>query len=41
MGWWGMNDSTKESIVSFREMFQKIIDDADPEWFITIVVCHI
>ena len=42
MGWWGCSSESAEEAnnwsVSFKEKF---IDDADPEWTLTVVDCHI
>ena len=41
MGWWGMDTSTSDSQEKYNEMFEKYLSEADPEWTITIVDCHI
>lgn len=41
MGWWGLNDATKDSTNSFVEMFDKTLKETDPEFYLTIVDCHI
>lgn len=41
MGWFGFDDSDRESIQDFRDFFKKTIDTTNPEYFLTIVDCHI
>lgn len=41
MGWFGLSDATSDSTKSFAEMFNEIIKTANPEFYITIVDCHI
>lgn len=41
MGWWGFNDATKDSTEKFMDLFEKTIQETDPEFYLTIVDCHI
>lgn len=42
MGWWGVSHSTIDEALSWEENYKtNIIDKLDPEWYITIVDCHI
>lgn len=41
MGWWAVNDATKDSRVAFREAFHKALQDAAPTDYIVLVDCHI
>lgn len=41
MGWWGLHDGTEESFKDFSDVLEKILAECDPEWYITIVDCHI
>ena len=40
MGWWGMNDATYDSRMSFKEFLDKQLKENPDKW-ITIVDCHI
>jgi len=41
MGWWGISNTTKDSLRNYKELFSKIISGADPEDYFVIVDCHI
>ena len=41
MGWQKIDTSTPDSQEKYNEMFEKYLNEADPEWTITIVDCHI
>lgn len=41
MGWFGMDDSTKDSTDAYREKLREVLSKLDPEDYITIVDCHI
>lgn len=41
MGWFGMNDATKNSRVVFREAFHKALQDAASTDYVVLVDCHI
>lgn len=42
MGWWGISSATPEEEEKFERNYEeKFIKTADPEWFLTIVDCHI
>lgn len=41
MGWWGFNDATEDSTISYRKKANEIIDSLDGEELITIVDCHV
>ena len=41
MGWWGFNDATEDSTISYRKKANEIIESLDGEELITIVDCHI
>ncbi len=41
MGWWATHNGTAESFRNFSEAFERILSECDPEWYITIVDCHI
>ena len=41
MGWWATHNGTAESFRNFSEAFERILSKCDPEWYITVVDCHI
>lgn len=42
MGWWGMSSETPNEAKDWNEHYrERFIDAADPDWYITIVDCHI
>ena len=41
MGWWGMENSTKDSNEWYRERFREIIASLSPEDYISVIDCHI
>ena len=41
MGWWGLSDDDGEAEDKWIEGFQKMIDEADPEYYVYMVDCHI
>lgn len=41
MGWWAMDTSTEESCKDYYKKFDDFLKNADPNWAITIVDCHI
>lgn len=42
MGWWGISDATPEQQLKFEKNYvKKFIKEANPEWKLTIVDCHI
>lgn len=42
MGWWGISNATYEEEKEFVKNYEeKFIKTANPEWFLTIVDCHI
>ena len=42
MGWWGISSATPEQEAEFERNYEeKFIKQADPEWKLTIVDCHI
>ncbi len=41
MGWFGMSSSNKESIATFRDLLKEKLKEADQEYFITMIDCHI
>lgn len=41
MGWWATHNGTAESFKNFSEAFEKILSECDPEWYITVVDCHV
>lgn len=41
MGWWATHNGTAESFRNFSEAFERILSECDPEWYITVVDCHI
>lgn len=41
MGWWGFNDATKESRKWYNKKFEELLNNLDPEDYISVVDCHI
>lgn len=42
MGWWGISDDTPEDARNWDDNYKsRFIDSADPDWYVTIVDCHI
>lgn len=41
MGWFGMSSETKNSVMGYLEAFNKILEETDPEYYLTVVDCHI
>ena len=42
MGWWGCSSETPEEAREWEDSYQRrFLDSADPEWYVTIVDCHI
>jgi hypothetical protein len=42
MGWWGISSESHEEAKKWNKSFKEaFIDNADPEWTLTIVDCHI
>lgn len=42
MGWWGCSSETADESKDWDEHYkERFIDTADPDWYITIVDCHI
>lgn len=41
MGWWAMNDATKDSTIGYFEVANQLIDDAPGDTLFTIVDAHI
>lgn len=42
MGWWGITNATPEQEREFVEQYEeKFIKSVNPEWYLTIVDCHI
>lgn len=41
MGWFACSDSTNDSSVAFLEFFEKTIKESNPEFYITVLDCHI
>lgn len=41
MGWFACDNSTSESREKYDKFFEEYLKNADPEWTITIVDCHI
>ncbi|GMX64464.1 hypothetical protein Elgi_37330 [Paenibacillus elgii] len=42
MGWWGASSETDEEAKQWNKSFKEtFIDNADPEWTLTVVDCHI
>ena len=41
MGWWGVSGASPKSQGEWDENYHKILEEADPNWTITIVDCHI
>lgn len=42
MGWFGMSSESPDEAKEWNRSFKhKFLDNADPEWFLTIVDCHI
>lgn len=41
MGWWATHDGSQESFQTFSEAWEHVLANIDPEYFITIVDCHI
>ena len=41
MGWWGMHDGSAETFQSFNEEWDTLLSAISPEYFLTIVDCHI
>lgn len=41
MGWFGLSDATVESHQIYTDISSHIINETDPEYYITIVDCHI
>jgi len=42
MGWWGCSSETNEEAKKWNKSFKEtFIDNADPEWTLTVVDCHI
>ena len=42
MGWWGISSETADEAKDWCEHYkERFIDAADPEWYLTIVDCHI
>lgn len=41
MGWWGMSDDDGEDEDKWIEGFQKMLDEADPDYYVYMVDCHI
>lgn len=42
MGWWGMSSETNDEYEEWKEKFaEKFIKNANPEWELSIVDCHI
>lgn len=42
MGWWGCSSETADEAKDWEEHYkERFIDAADPDWYITIVDCHI
>lgn len=41
MGWWGISHANTDSEKEWDENYHKFLEEADPNWTITIVDCHI
>lgn len=41
MGWWGISSAKLDDEKAWDEAYHKFLDEADPNWRITIVDCHI
>ena len=42
MGWWGISEASIKEINRFEEKYNEtFIKNANPEWTLTIVDCHI
>ncbi len=41
MGWWGMSHASQEDEKLWDEAYENFLKEADPNWTITIVDCHI
>lgn len=41
MGFWACNDASQESILTYTDFFEKTLKETDPEYYITILDCHI
>lgn len=42
MGWWGISSATPEEEIKFSNQYEeKFLKNANPEWTLTIVDCHI
>ena len=41
MGWWGISGASPENQGEWDENYHKFLEEADPNWIITIVDCHI
>lgn len=42
MGWWGVSHAEPSEALEFELHYkERFLDTADPEWFVTIIDCHI
>ena len=41
MGWWGMHDGSAETFQSFNKEWDTLLSAISPEYFLTIIDCHI
>ena len=42
MGWWGCSSETGEEARDWEDHYkERFLDSADPDWYVTIVDCHI
>lgn len=41
MGWWGISGASTNDEKAWDENYHKFFDEANPEWTVTIVDCHI